>query len=137
MIRKITIMDRRRTKNRIPTLKIAMITARKQKVLKALDKAVSFYGYGLDSLFSNRTRKREYTDLRAIVWLIYQEHTQLSETQISSDFNWNRGTIFNAIRRARELKEYNRNFSDMYDSIQGVFSNALANIDDEQSIMSN
>lgn len=104
---------------------VTMMTERKKRVLEALRTAVAYYGYDMDALMATKCRERTIADLRAIVWTIYQEETKYSTSQLSVDFGWNRCTIFTAVKRAKELRSLDRNFCDIYDSINDAFNNVL------------
>ena len=106
--------------------RVMIMTDRKRRIFDALNAALEYCGYNLDALMAEKCRERLFADLRAIVWHIYQSETNYSSQQISEDFNWNRGTIFSAVRRANDLRGVDRNFTDMYDSIHGAYINAYS-----------
>lgn len=113
--------------------KVTIMTIRKRKVFSALRSSLEYCGYDLDALMATKCRERTLTDLRAIVWAIYQDEMSYSYPQVALDFNWNRSTVFSGIRRARILRESDRNFCDMYDSVHGAYINALSVIEENSS----
>ena len=124
--RSVTQMKRIVEKLQDEIKRVTMMTKRKKQILVALHSAFEYCGYDLDAFMGTKCRERTITDLRSIAWTIYQDSTRYSAQQIALDFGWNRCTIFCSIKRARELRELDRNFADMFDSVHGAFINALA-----------
>lgn len=85
--------------------------------------ALSFCGYDLNEVMENRTRKRQYVDLRCIVWYIYCEERRMSPGDASRVFGWNRSTIHCALAKVPSLRKTDKVFCDMYDSINGAYLN--------------
>ena len=116
--------------------RVTMLTERKKQILGALHSAFEYCGYDLDAIMGAKCRERTIADLRSIAWAIYQDETRYSAQQLSLDFNWNRCTIFCAIKRANELRSIDRNFSDMYDAVHGAFINALTMVENNNELKS-
>ena len=94
-----------------------------RKTVEHLRSAVEMCGFDFDEIISRHTNKRDYTDLRSIIWTILQDETGDSALTIGRHFGWNRTTVFCSIKKARELKEYDRTFRDFYDSVYGYYIN--------------
>ena len=84
--------------------------------------AVGMCGYDFDEVVGNHTNRRVYTDLRAVIWVIVQEETGATAKAIGDRFGWNRSTVFSSLVKARELREYDRDFRGLYDSVYGYYS---------------
>lgn len=110
-------------RGRYPAL--AVLSVKKKAVVASLRWALEFCGYDYDDILGQKTRRRVYADLRSIIFSIYQEATLVSYHQVSIDLGWNRGTVFSAINRAYELRKFDHNFSDLYDSIRSAFEIAM------------
>ena len=109
-----------------------MMTERKKKILSALGVALDYCGYDLDAIMGTKCRERSLVDIRSIVWSIYKNETGCSCLQMAGDFNWDRSTIYCSINRAEELRRFDRNYADMYDSVHGAYINALAAEEEKQ-----
>ena len=86
-----------------------------------LREAMEFCGYDLAEIMGNKTRRRDYTDLRKIVWCIFSEELRVGPSQIGRAFGWDRATIHIAISKAKDLLKTDRLFADMYDSVLSAY----------------
>ena len=86
-----------------------------------LRQAVELCGYDFDEVMSNHTRLRTYVDIRSVVWEICATETAAFPGEIGRRFGWNRSTVSYAIDKARELREYDRQFRSLYDSIYSFY----------------
>ena len=93
--------------------------------------ALAICGYDLAEIMGNRTRRREYTDMRAIVWTIFCDQTKANISQAGRAFGWDRGTIYHSIVKARNLIHRDRFFADEYDSILGAYVDLVARRESE------
>lgn len=89
--------------------------------VRHLREAVNMCGYDFDDIVSTHTNRQIYTDLRSIIWAILKDETGDECRVIGNRFGWNRSTVFCAIRKARDLKDYDRKFRSLYDSIYGYY----------------
>ena len=105
---------------------LTMMTERRRAALGALRAALDYCGYDLSAIMGTKCRERSVVDIRSIAWAVYKAETGYSCQQLAQDFNWDRTTIYCSVRRANDLRRYDRNFSDMFDSVQGAFINALS-----------
>ena len=103
-----------------------MMTERKRKIMDALALALDYCGYDFNEVVSKKSRQRIFSDLRSIIWSIYQEETELPFRQVGMDFNWDRVTVYHAMARAKDFRKVDKNFADMYDSVYGAFLNAYS-----------
>lgn len=110
-----------------------MITAKKKRIIDSLRVALDYCGYDFDTVVNRKCRKRIFSDLRSIIWTIYQAETNQSYERIGDDFNWNRITVFSAVERARNFMKVDKNFADMYDAVYGAFVNAYATEESQES----
>lgn len=97
-----------------------------------LREALSFCGYNLDEVMGSKMRKRTYADLRSIVWYIYCTEKGVGPSAAARVFDWNRCTIHCAIARVPDLRQTDREFSDMFDSIHGAYLSYARNNDAEE-----
>lgn len=103
-----------------------MMTERKRKIIDALRSAVDYCGYDFDTVMSKGSRQRIYSDLRSIIWSIYQEQTGLNFRKVGDDFDWGYTTVFYATERVKDFRKVDRDFADMYDSLYGAYVNAYS-----------
>lgn len=89
--------------------------------IEHLRSAVNMCGFDFDDIVSSHTNKRAYTDMRAIIWHILQSETGASYAQIGKRFKWNRATVFYSLNKAHELREYDREFCNLYDSVYSYY----------------
>ena len=101
------------------------------KTMEHLMGAVAQCGFDYGEAFIRRNQKRIYADIRSIVWHIYRNETAASATKIARAYDWNRCTIISAIQKAHDLKEYDRAFCDLYDSIYGYYMALESNASEE------
>ena len=113
-----------------------MITERKRRIIEALRGALDYCGYDLDTVIDKKSRARIYSDLRSIIWTIYQSETNQSFERISQDFHWDRVTIFCAVERAKTFRQVDPNFADMYDSVYGAYLNQCSVIQEGATVSS-
>lgn len=90
-------------------------------IMGDLRAALNYCGYDLDEVMGTKSRKRIYSDLRSIVWSIYCREQKVTPGQASRAFGWNRATIFCSIGRVQGLRQSDKVYSDMYDSINGAY----------------
>ena len=105
---------------------IERLHAKKKATIEALRSSLEYCGYDFDSAFDTKSRKRFLTDIRSIVFDIYQKTMSYSYAQIGIDFNWNRGAVKQAIIKANDLRGSDRAYTDLYDAIEGAYINAVA-----------
>lgn len=91
------------------------------KTADSLRTALTRCGYDIDDVMTNRTHRREYADLRSIVWSIYQSELCKTPGQVGRAFRWCRSTVYSALIRTRQLRETNPPFAAKYDMIYGYF----------------
>lgn len=99
----------------------------KGKMIDNLRQALAECDYDLEDIMNDRTRRREYVDLRSITWYIYQEASCCSPGQISRVFGWNRTTVYSALRRVEELHRMDSRFRSLYDRIHSQYAKSLEN----------
>lgn len=104
-------------------------------ILGNLREALSFCGYDLDEVMGSKVRKRAYADLRSIVWYIYCTERGVGPSAAARVFDWNRCTIHCAVARVPDLRQTDREFSDMFDSIHGAFLSYASNNENEEEVM--
>ena len=126
MMQTMAISDKRMYQKATPHI----MTPRKMRIMQALRDALEYCGYDMTELLGNKTHRRIYADLRAIIFSVYKTATQATELQLRYDLGWDRTTIWYSIRKAEELRKADINFADMYDSIEGAFHDALARIEE-------
>ena len=112
------------------------MTERKRKIIDALRGALNYCGYNYDEVVSKKSRQRIYSDLRSIIWSIYQTEADLPFKQVGIDFDWDRITVYHALARAKDFRKVDRNFADMYDSIYGAYLNAYSSKQEEAGMSS-
>lgn len=98
------------------------------KTVDGLRFALEFCGYDFDDVMTNRTHKREYADLRSIVWSIYQSELCRTTGQVGRAFGWGHATIYCALKRAKELRKVDPAFNAKYDMIYGYYSQKMASL---------
>ena len=91
--------------------------------IRHLREAVNMCGYDFDDILSRHTNRQIYTDMRAIVWAILQEETGEGCLAIGRRFGWNRSTVFCSIKKALDLRDYDRDIRGLYDSVYGYYMN--------------
>lgn len=89
--------------------------------IRHIKEAVEMCGYDFVEMMGNHTRKRAYTDIRAIVWSLCHRETGAMPGEIGRRFGWNRCTVHHSVNKAGELREYDKTFRDIYDSIYGYY----------------
>lgn len=85
--------------------------------INALRLAFQDCGYDFDGIMSSRVRAREYADLRAVAWSIYQRATGLTYLQIAPVFQRHKATIWSAFKRMDSLYKWSKDFRRLADRI--------------------
>lgn len=97
------------------------------KTVAYLRSALEACGYDFDVVFDKASRKRLYSDLRAVCWRIYQRELCRTSGQLSRAFHYPVNTIHYALVKAQTLMDTNRQFCDLYDTVYGYYMNAKLN----------
>lgn len=101
----------------------------KGKTIDCLRRAVAAYGYDFDVVLAKESRGRIYSDLRAIVWYIYQQELCRTTGQLSRVFRRDRSLVSYSLRKARTLISSDKEFRNLYDTILSYYMVAKTFID--------
>ena len=93
--------------------------------------AVEMCGYDFREIIRNHTRKRTYVDVRSVIFELCQAETGAMPKEIGNKFGWHRCTVYYSIGKAKELREYDKQFRDMYDSIHSYYIMAESIAEDD------
>ena len=97
----------------------------KDKVLRAMDIAVTrTFGNPLEHYLC-RCRKRELVEVRYMVFLLFREETEASFTEIGNIFKMNHSTVVFGVKTAKDLIKLCRPFREDYQTLKNCYLSVL------------
>ena len=93
------------------------------KTVECLKLAVEACGYNFEEAMDKSSKKRIFSDIRAVVWGIYQKELHRTTGQVGRAFKRDPATIYSALIKNDALLSTSKEYRNLYDSVYGHYMN--------------